>query len=369
MKKKIIIISSIFVFLLNACSNKEKEFQQLKETEQNSAVSEKALTEYKLYIGNIVSGSMGLDTGKVDLGNWRHYGFRLDNVGEYNSNAIKIVRQNIDYSHDFVDYRIVRIKDISLFNNIVTKTNGKYTLPHNTMPNASTEGALDFIRHQGVLKSIGGTKWRNVQEIMVGLRIPKFDSLFTNATKVYVLGLPKQGGLGCVNQNQGETFTYLNMNGLWQDGAVIVQKWEIVRWNKVWNPFLKRYTYQPIYGNIYYLLMTRIPTQKNFTDVFGKGIEPVVNHFANVTSEPNGYGTWGPYYGQIQVELTNCTGKPNLYVKAGGYPTYLNYNYCSENATGDEFIRAYGTSGFYVRVFADGVYSTYTMKISTANSL
>jgi hypothetical protein len=34
-----------------------------------------------------------------------------------------------------------------------------------------------------------------------------------------------------------------------------------------------------------------------------------------------------------------------------------------------EFIRAYGTSGFYVRVFADGVYSTYTIKISTANSL
>ena len=94
-------------------------------------------------------------------------------------------------------------------------------------------GALDYIRHPGLLKAIRGMPWQKAyaQTTSDSLQwaLPAFDSVFKNLfpTKVYVFGGPFTTGHGMhvVHQNQADTgTTYSGTNATWQDGGVIIER-------------------------------------------------------------------------------------------------------------------------------------------------
>ena len=100
-------------------------------------------------------------------------------------------------------------------------------------------GALDYIRHPGILKAIRQLPWQDelAQTTADPLQwtLPAFDAVFkptvrpsTNFTKVYVFGGPfTTGGHGMhvVHQNQADTgTTFSATNATWQDGGVIIER-------------------------------------------------------------------------------------------------------------------------------------------------
>ena len=116
---------------------------------------------------------------------------------------------------------------------------GPVVTPNDAQKQAA--GALDYIRHPGLLKATRQLPWQNVlaQTTFDPLQwtLPPFDALFkptthtrlpASFTKVYVFGGPfTQGGHGMhvVHQNQADTgTTFSATNATWQDGGVIVER-------------------------------------------------------------------------------------------------------------------------------------------------
>src|SRR5581483_6309182 len=109
---------------------------------------------------------------------------------------------------------------------------GPILTPNDTQKQAA--GALDYIRHPGLLKAIRGLPWQQAyaQTTSDPLQwaLPAFDATFKNLypTKVYVFGAPfTSGGHGMhvVHQNQAdEGATYSGTNATWQDGGVIIER-------------------------------------------------------------------------------------------------------------------------------------------------
>ena len=108
-------------------------------------------------------------------------------------------------------------------------------------PQKQAAGALDYIRHPGLLKATRQLPWQTVlaQTTSDPLQwaLPPFDALFkptthpglaASFTKVYVFGGPfTQGGHGMhvVHQNQADSgTTFSATNATWQDGGVIVER-------------------------------------------------------------------------------------------------------------------------------------------------
>ena len=102
-------------------------------------------------------------------------------------------------------------------------------------------GALDYLRHPGLLKATRQLPWQTVLAQTTGdplqWALPPFDALFkqpthtrqpASFTKVYVFGGPfTQGGHGMhvVHQNQADTgTTFSATNAPWQDGGVVVER-------------------------------------------------------------------------------------------------------------------------------------------------
>ena len=102
-------------------------------------------------------------------------------------------------------------------------------------------GALDYLRHPGILKAIRQLPWQSelAQTTSDPLQwaLPALDAVFkptthpgksTSFTKVYVFGGPfTQGGHGMhvVHQNQADTgSTFSATNATWQDGGVIIER-------------------------------------------------------------------------------------------------------------------------------------------------
>ena len=187
-------------------------------------------------------------------GQYLHYYFFLD-VGGLTLKASIDIKDANQYE---VPYRVVSMKsqNATYYNGVLGQPVG--TIQTITTYN-STSGALDYIRHPGVLLDMaGGRPWQEYYEyygIPVDnvynqpwenslwnhlevytddinpnqLYAPALDSLFINVQKIYVFGdLYSSGGsysgIHNVHQKQGNRLNnYMYTNRVYQDGAVVFE--------------------------------------------------------------------------------------------------------------------------------------------------
>jgi hypothetical protein len=208
-------------------------------------------------------------------------------------------------------------------------------------------GALDYIRHPGVLRAIEGTPWQSLlaQTTADPLQwaLPPFDALFKTTsrrgpelgfTKVYVFGAPfTSGGTGMhvTHQNQGDMgTTFSATNAPWQDGGVIVER---------------HLNFGLVPSVLRQLLMVRFSNQTDFSAESDDAAHPAApGHTLNPTTQtfPFGlscgdYKDFGPFSAtQLEVATQNATGTPagpnsspsvDVYVKRGAFT--------SQSDTGD----------------------------------
>ena len=99
-------------------------------------------------------------------------------------------------------------------------------------------GALDFLRHPGLLEAERNLPWQNMLAVTTAdplqWALPILDAIFkgpaptaSTYTKLYVFGGPfTSGGTGMhvVHQNQGDSGTvFSKTNATWQDGGIIIE--------------------------------------------------------------------------------------------------------------------------------------------------
>jgi hypothetical protein len=194
-------------------------------------------------------------------------------------------------------------------------------------------GALDYLRHPGILKALQGQPWQQTTAQKTSdplqLALPEFDNLFKPFsspfpmvhvwTKVYVFGgpfTPGTFGMHVVHQNQADTGPggYAAKNGVWQDGAVIVE----------------RHVSMGIDGppHVYRsIVMVKFANQTDFTAESNDVTKPALpGHVVAPTTQTytvsglvqNHTQTFGPIYAtQLDVSTLNASANPN---GPGSYP-------------------------------------------------
>lgn len=150
----------------------------------------------------------------------------------------------IDIDLQNVEYRIVPISDMSSYwGGVFTQPSGYRSLPFGTMA-AAGQGALDVMRHPGVLEAIEGHPWRQSPSLLQGSGVaataPQLNDLFRNARRIYAFGESFSNvgdscgvryGVHNIHQNQGST---RSSAGVWQDGAIVVE-YDAYEWIAVGN--------------------------------------------------------------------------------------------------------------------------------------
>jgi hypothetical protein len=248
-------------------------------------------------------------------------------------------------------------------------------------------GALDYLRHPGLLKSMRGMAWQNMYATTTAdplqWALPKLDQWFKPAggtfslptyTKVYVFGAPfTYGGKGMhvVHQNQADTVaSHAGTNANWQDGAVIIE----------------RHTYLLGWRVTRQVLMTKFAAQTDFTAESNDLAKPAApGHVVAPTVEnfPVGlicgdWQTYGPFSAaQLEVSTNSPYAEPygpgsapkiEVQVKKGAFTSYSDPGDYTvlDNATdatpaGRAFGRAYSPmSVFYLPLF--GRYIPFNMR-------
>jgi uncharacterized protein DUF2278 len=270
--------------------------------------------------------------------------------------------------------------DFHLISNTQTSF-GPLLTPNDAQKRAA--GALDYIRHQGVLRAIEGTPWQSLlaQATSDPLQwaLPPFDALFKTTsrkgfTKVYVFGAPfTSGGSGMhvAHQNQGDMgTTFSATNATWQDGGVIIER----HLNVGLRPLVFRQ-----------LLMVKFSNQTDFSAESDDVAHPAApGHTLNSTTQtfPFGlicgdYKDFGPFSAtQLEVATQNTTGQPegpnssprvDVQVKRGAFTSLsdtgdftVTDHSTDSTAAGRAFGRAYSAlhgrlhvrSQYYVRLHA-----------------
>jgi hypothetical protein len=157
----------------------------------------------------------------------------LDAAGQQYECAVDVNEPN-----GIFQYLIIDSLDPTLFNTISSMPNGYHELARN-----STSGAIDYIRSPllqrpegcltlffGFINWIFGSKipvWNNVTGDEAGNALV---NLIHGSTRVYVFGAPYRDpiplpGMHDVHMNQGDPINsqFHPLDGIWQDGCVIVQ--------------------------------------------------------------------------------------------------------------------------------------------------
>jgi uncharacterized protein YukJ len=253
---------------------------------------------------------------RVKIGNNQYYDVAADLFSLENGNGIQVA------------HREIFIKHASSYNGLFQLADGWHPLPFNNTNDAPTSGALDFLRHDGILSDIdtANEQWDNSPLIVNTTTVPTYDNILKNATRVYVFGEPYQGapppgfvgGVHDVHQNQGNMAgtQFAPLNGVWQDGAIIVEYPTPVRGGGIG---LKTLTRQ--------LLMTRFQVQKDFADDNGDGNDPVPFNAAGATAagDISCVEVLGIFSGETEVQLTNITGNPQITTSDTCDPLYKNF--------------------------------------------
>jgi hypothetical protein len=308
------------------------------------------------------------------LGQWPHYKVKVQTPSGTYDVAINMfsVVQNLGTQ---VAHRELFMNPANDYRNVYRMSDGWHPLPYHHDANAAGSGALDFLRHSGIIGDITDEAWQQTPLIVdadnnpnTQNAVPQYDQLLATAKRVYIWGEPYTNGLGVhnVHQNQGNTDSFLQANGIWQDGGMIIENEPIVI-----NGYCVRYPcIFPITIPNRVLVMTRFQVQADFSDYNGKGIaNPTQQTFAG--SGNNSWVSYGPFYGagQLQVELTNVSGDPDIYSRAVSPPTLQNYSRRSSSNPGlPVFLRDYQPGPVppqYVSVHANGA-SSWNIKIRYA---
>lgn len=228
-------------------------------------------------------------------------------------------------------------------------------------------GALDYLRHPGLLKAIRNLPWQNMYATTTAdplqWALPQLDALFKPAsgpyslpsyTKIYAFGAPfTYGGKGMhvVHQNQADTNAgHAATNQTWQDGAVIIE----------------RHTYLLGWRVSRTVLMTKFAAQTDFTAetkdlavpaLPGRKVTPTVENFA-VGGICGDWNTYGPFTAsELEVATSTPYAEPygpgsapkiEVRVKNGAFTSYddpgdfmVLDNSTDATAAGRAFGRAY----------------------------
>lgn len=265
----------------------------------------------------------------------------------------------------------------SYYNSIFGKADGWHALPFHTQAGAAGGGALDFVRHRGVVGDISDFAWQQTPLIVdadnnpnTQNAVPAFDNLLAGAKRVYIWGEPFDPpgkGVHNVHQNQGNTSgSFLAANGIWQDGGMVIERDPIII-----NGVCVRYPCPfPIIIPNRTLVMTRFQVQADFTNSAGTGITNPIQFTAN-GSATNGWVYYGPFNNasQLQVDLSNVVGDPDAYVRVMSQPTTSAYNKRSSSAAGQPvFLREYQPGPVapqWVGVYANGA-ASWSIKVRQA---
>jgi hypothetical protein len=229
-------------------------------------------------------------------------------------------------------------------------------------------GALDYLRHPGILKAIRNLPWQTMyaQTTADPLQwtLPQLDAVFKPATgpiifpvttKVYVFGAPfTYGGNGIhvAHQNQADTgTTYSGTNATWQDGAVIIERSSLLIKGSVSRS----------------ILMTKFDNQTDFSAESNDVTHPNLPGHTLPTPTPaaqtyslglicGDYPTFGPFSAtQLEVKTSGVVATPegpgsapkmNIHIKGAPFTDYTDQGDFTVtddamSATGRAFARAY----------------------------
>lgn len=203
-------------------------------------------------------------------------------------------------------------------------------------------GALDYLRHPGLLKAIRQLPWQSelaeTTADPLQWALPKFDAVFkptshghgsANFTKVYVFGGPfTTGGHGMhvVHQNQADSpGPFTATNATWQDGGVIIE-----RHTRIAHPVPRWFVSRQV-------LMTKFANQADFSAESNDLAHPAAaGHQVTPTGETfNAGGVCGDFqdfgpFSAAQLELAtagpraepdgpNSAPKLEVHVKRGAF--------------------------------------------------
>ncbi|MEO8673725.1 MAG: DUF2278 family protein [Tahibacter sp.] len=323
------------------------------------------LAKYGVVIGKPVNHYLEPVQGE---GNWPHYVVDVS-TPQGNYRAVINVFSRAD---EQVVHREVAMAPFGDYKNVFSMSDGLHNLLFNSAA-AATGGALDFMRHPGVLADVRDTPWNEWPPVVGGTTVPVFDNLLTNAKRVYLFGEPYDNGNGVkgihdVHQNQGNlaSSSFAHLDGVWQDGGMVIEYAPSV----VWIPRICGII-PPCFGGYSLtlpnrtLVMTHFRAQLDFTNSAGHGVTPTIQTLAG-NAVANGAVSYGPFLaGQFQIDLTTLTGNPDVYIQTGSAPTDSSYRAKSTNAAGaNEFLRDNPGAMTYVRVKATAVASSWNIKIS-----
>lgn len=181
-------------------------------------------------------------------------------------------------------------------------------------------GALDYLRHPGLLRAIRKLPWQTMSAVPTSdpdqWALPQLDALFKPSTspyslpgytKVYVFGAPfTSGGNGMhvVHQNQADVSGgFAATNATWQDGAVIIE----------------RHTYLLGWHVSRTVLMTKFANQTDFTtEANDLGTPNQGGHTRAPAVENHPLGmicgdvqTFGPFYAtQLEFATSSAHAEP-----------------------------------------------------------
>jgi hypothetical protein len=340
------------------------------------------LAQYGYVVGTLVPAKSYLEKiDPADKGKFLHYHIFLNtaSAGEY---EVVIDVNDVSTTTPLI-YRIASLNnqsaaelsanfgpvfgassDFHLISN--TKTSyGPLLTPDDAGKKAA--GALDYLRHPGILKAIRNLPWQNMyaQGTADPLQwaLPQLDALFKPSTgpiffpvstKVYVFGAPFTTGKGIhvAHQNQADIGNqFSGTNATWQDGGVIVERHSLL-----------------INGSVSRsILMTKFSNQTDFSAESNDLSHPNLPGHTLPTPTPaaqtyslglicGDYPTFGPFSAtQLEVKTSGVTGSPagpnsapkmSIHVKSAPFTDYndqgdFTVTDDAMSASGRAFARAY----------------------------
>jgi hypothetical protein len=286
------------------------------------------LAGYGVIIGKPVGHS--LYTG----GQWPHYHISVQPAGGplYDS-ALDLFSPSQAVATEVAHREIVlHPRNAYLYGSIFSNADGYYSLPFDSA-GAATGGALDFARHPGILRDLEDQSGWDQSPLINAAKndVPTYSQLLDNngpITRVYIFGAPYTSGNGVhdVHANQGNFpgMAFANDNGIWQDGAVII---EYAKTDYELGDCNGQFCF--IYSAPHrVLLMARFQAQSEYTDEAGNG----VNGLLGLPIKGSAIGgtnlvSYGPFHHhQVELRLTEAGGdNPEVYIKSGAAPTASDY--------------------------------------------
>lgn len=327
-------------------------------------------SKYGYVVGTFVSGSNEVERIGQE-GKFLHYRFKIKTSNNTVYECVIDVKNGHKYEFP---YRIVDMRDYnaSYYGNIWSATNAYHPITMiSGVGGTASEGALDYIRHKGILLDIAGRRWQHAIAYQTSdpmqYKLPMFDDLFKNVKRIYVFGAPYSKGYGMhlIHQNQGDQNpAHISGNGIFQDGAVIFEYSAIGAKKPVRKMLMVKFDDQP-----------NEPGQSDFsytTDPDGSGplhIGQAAPYYEEEfyfsgrpgLSEATVSKIHGPFNAeQIEVYADNneddCMSYSDVDLFLGNTPTLTkdsgSLTFSRQNGCINEFVRYYGNDHYYYYINA-----------------